>query len=121
MKSKFLYTLTLALAFTFAASLTACAQNPKEQNKTVAQTQKIQTIKLKVGGVTCSGDCKDIQKVVGKMNGVTSCKQIGKPASTSVFEVSFDPSVVTEKDIRKMVEDTPSCDDPNVRSYKVKS
>lgn len=120
MKSKFLYTLTLALAFTFTASLSACAQNPKEENKTVAQIQKLQTIKLKVGGITCTGDCKDIQKVVSKMNGVASCKQIGKPSATSVFEISFDPSIVTEKEIRSKVEDTPGCDNPNEKPYKVK-
>lgn len=120
MKYKFIYTLTLALAITFAASISACAQNPQEQNKTVAQTQKVQTIKLKVSGITCSGDCKDIQKVVGKMNGVTACKQIGKPTTTSVFEVSFDPAVISEKEIRSKVEDTPGCDNPNEKPYKVK-
>ena len=120
MKSKFLYTLTLALAFTITASLSACAQNPKEQNKTVVQTQKLQTIKLKVGGITCSGDCKDIQKVVSKMNGVNACMQMGKPSATSVFEVSFDPVVVSEKQIRSKVEDTPGCDDPSEKPYKVK-
>lgn len=120
MKSKFLYTLTLALAFTFAASLSACAQNTKDQPTTAGQAQKLQTVKLKVGGITCSGDCKDIQKVVSKMNGVTSCKQIGKPSATSVFEVTFDPAVVSEKEIRSKVEDTPGCDNPDEKPYKVK-
>lgn len=120
MKSKFLYTLTLVLAFTGAISLSACAQNAKDTSTAAVQTQKLQTIKLKVGGITCSGDCKDIQKVVGKMNGVTSCKQIGKPSATSVFEVSFDPAVVSEKEIRIKIEDTPSCDNPNEKTYKIK-
>ena len=54
--------LTLVLAFIFAVTLSASAQTSKEQATTVAQTQKVQTIKLKVGGITCSGDIKDIQK-----------------------------------------------------------
>ena len=120
MKSKFLYTLTLALVFTLAASLSACAQNTKDQPNTVVQAQKLQTVKLKVGGITCSGDCKDIQKVVSKMNGVSSCKQIGKPSATSVFEIIFDPVVVSEKEIRSKVEDTPGCDNPDEKPYKVK-
>lgn len=120
MKFKFIYTLTLALAFTFATSLSACAQTTKGEATTVAQTQTVQTINLKVSGITCSGDIKDIQKVVSKMNGVTNCKQVGKTAATSVFEVSFNPAVVSEKDIRKVVEDTPSCDNPNEKTYKVK-
>ena len=118
MKSKFFYTLTLVLAFTFTASLSACGQNTKDQPNTVSQ--KLQTIKLKVGGITCSGDCKDIQKVVSKMNGVTSCKQIGKPSATSVFEVIFDPTLISEKEIRSKVEDTPGCDNPDEKPYKVK-
>lgn len=120
MKSKFFYTLTLALAFTFAASTSASAQTTKEEAKTVAQTQTVQTIKLKVGGIDCSGDIKDIQKAVSKMNGVTSCKPVGKMSPTSVFEVSFNPAVVSEKEIRKLVEDTPGCDNPNEKPYKVK-
>jgi len=120
MKSKFFYTLTLVLAFTFAVTLSASAQTSKEQSKTVAQNGTVQTIKLKVGGIDCSGDIEDTQKVVSKMNGVTACKQLGKTSATSVFEVSFDPSVVSEKDIRKVVEDTPGGDNPNKKPYKVK-
>lgn len=116
----FFYTLTIALAIIFTTSLSASAQTTKEQPTTAAQTQKWQTIKLKVSGITCSGDIKDIEKVVSKMNGVASCKKVGKTASTSAFEVSFDPTVVSEKDIRKAVEDTPSCDNPNEKTYKVK-
>lgn len=120
MKSKFLYPLTFALAFTLAASTSACAQTTKDDAKTVAQTQTLQTIKLKVGGVSCSGDIKDIQKVVAKMEGVASIKQVGKMSPTSVFEVSFNPAVVSEKEIRKVVEDTPGCDNPKEKPYKVK-
>ncbi len=120
MRSKFLYTLTFAFAFTFAVSFSACAQSTKEQPTTITEAPKLQTIKLKVGGITCSGDCKDIQKVVSKIYGVISCKQIGKPAATSVFEVSFNPALVSEKEIRIKVEDTPGCDNPDEKPYKVK-
>ena len=120
MKSKFFYTLTLALAFTIAASTSAYAQTTKSDVGAVAQTHNVETIKLKVGGITCSGDIKDIQGKVSKMNGVTSCKQVGKLSPTSVFEVSFNPEVVSEKEIRKVVEDTPGCDNPNEKPYKVK-
>ena len=120
MKSKFIYTLTLISALTFALSLPACAQTSKEQPTTAAQKEKLQTIKLKVGGITCTGDCKDIQKVVSKMNGVSSCKQVGKPLATSVFEVTFNPALVSEKEIRAKVEDTPGCDNPDEKPYRVK-
>lgn len=120
MKSKYFNALLLVFVLTGMFTVACTAQTSKEKNQTIVQNPNVQTIKIKVGGITCSGDCKDIQKVVSKMNGVASCKQIGKPASTSVFEVSFNPSVVSEKDIRKVVEDTPSCDNPNEKTYKVK-
>lgn len=118
MKSKYFNTLLLVFAFTSLLTFSCTAQTPKEQPQTAAQT--LQTIKLKVGGITCTGDCKDIQKVVSKINGVTSCKQMGKPSATSVFEITFNPAVVTEKEIRRVVEDTPGCDNPDEKPYKVK-
>lgn len=118
MNAKYFKALFVATTIFFAAS--ASAQTTKTQPQTVAQTQKLQTIKLKVGGITCAGDCKDIQKEVSKMNGVTACKLVGKPTATSTFEVTFDPAVVSEKEIRSKVEDTPGCDDPKERPYKVK-
>ena len=118
MNSKYFKAFFIAATIFFAAS--ASAQTSKDQPTTVAQTQKLQTIKLKVGGITCSGDIKDIQKVVSKMEGVTSCKPVGKLSPTSVFEVSFNPAVVSEKEIRKVVEDTPGCDNPDEKPYKVK-
>ena len=120
MKAKFFYIATLVFVFIFTASLSATAQNSKEQTQTTTESQKQKTIKIKVSGITCAGDCKDIQKVVAKMNGVSSVKQIGKPTATSVFEISFDPALISEKDIRKVVEDTPGCDNPEDRPYKVK-
>ena len=120
MKSKFFYIVTIVLALIFTTSLSASAQNSKEQTQTTAESQHLKTIKIKVSGITCAGDCKDIQKVVAKMNGVSSCKQLGKPTATSVFEISFNPAVVSEKEIRKVVEDTPGCEKPEDRPYKVK-
>lgn len=118
MKSKYFNALLLVFAFSIVCTVSCTAQTSKEQPQTAAQN--LQTIKLKVSGITCTGDCKDIQKVVGKMNGVTSCKQVGKPTATSVFEVIFNPADVTEKEIRKVVEDTPGCDNPDEKPYKVK-
>lgn len=118
MKSKYFNALLLVFVLSITVTVTCSAQTSKEQPQATAQT--LQTIKLKVSGITCSGDCKDIQKVVSKMNGVTSCKQIGKPTATSVFEVIFNPAVITEKEIRKAVENTPGCDNPDEKPYKVK-
>lgn len=118
MRSKYLNKLLLVFVCAFFSALCSVAQTSKEEPAAPAQT--LQTIKLKVSGITCGNDCKDIQKVVSKMNGVSSCKQKGKPSATSVFEVVFNPAVVSEKEIRKVVEDTPGCESPEQRPYKVR-
>lgn len=97
-----------------ATAVTTSAQTSKPPG------QNLQTIKIKVTGITCKGDCKDIQESVAKLSGVTATSQIGKPSATSVFEITFNPALVTEKQIQKSVEDTPGCDDPEKRPYKVK-
>ncbi len=101
-------------------SLPVFSQKKAEQSIASGQAQTFQTIKLKVSGITCAGDCKDIAKAVSKLNGVSSCKQIGNPSATSKFEVTFDPAVITKKDIQKKVEETPGCENPNDKPYKVK-
>jgi copper chaperone CopZ len=108
----------ICLAFALTQSIATVAQTT--QTPTSAPANKQQTIKLKVTGITCSGDCKDIQKEISKLTGVIACKTIGKPSATSVFEVTFDTTLVTEKEIRSKIEDTPGCEDPKDRPYKVK-
>ena len=100
------------------ASTRTFAQNSPETAQPASQN--LQTIKIKVTGITCKGDCKDIQESIGQLKGITATKQIGKPAATSIFEITFNPALVTEKQIQKSVEDTPGCDDPENRPYKVK-
>lgn len=116
MNSRYFAALTIACCILF----TAAASAQTSSTPATSQTQKLQTIKIKVSGITCSGDCKDIQNSVAKLSGVASCKMIGKPSAKTMFEVSFDPAVVSEKEIRSKVEDTPGCENPNDRPYKVK-
>jgi copper chaperone CopZ len=96
----------------------AIAEADKAPTQNTPQSK--QTIKVKVSGITCAGDSKDIQKSVEKVNGILACKPVGKASATSVFEITFNPTIVTEKEIRKAVEDTPGCENPDDRPYKVK-
>lgn len=120
MKSNYFNALLFVCVLTIVGTLQSKAQNSNDQTNAVAVTQHLQTIKIKVGGITCSGDSKDIQEEVMKLDGITACKPKGKPAATSVFEVTFDPAKVSEKEIRNQVENTPGCTNPNDRPYKVK-
>ena len=118
MRSKFLYTPVLAIVLTMLSFCSASGQTTKEQP--LPKDQTVKTIKIKVSGITCKGDVKDIQNSVTKMKGITACKAVGKPSASSMFEVSFNPAIVSEKEIQKAVEDTPGCENPDDRPYKVK-
>ena len=120
MTSKYFLTLSVVCALSIGFNFTSTAQTSTEPIATLAQGPAMQTIKLKVGGITCSGDSKDIQKEVSKLNGVLACMPRGKASATSIFEITFDPAKVSEQAIRKQVEATPGCTDPNDRPYKVK-
>ena len=118
MRYNFVYTLSLVfISFT----ITPYAVNAQTTEvPTSSSTQQLQTIKLKVSGITCAGDCKDIVAVLAETKGVHLSKHLGKPTATTSFQVTFDPSVVTEKELRKIIEDTPGCESPDDRPYKVK-
>lgn len=78
------------------------------------------TITIKVKGVTCSNDLKTLAGNVKELKGVSDC-QPGKMGPTSVFKVTFNPALVSTKEIYKAIENTGGCSDPNERPYKVKS
>lgn len=82
-------------------------------------TDSLKTITVKVKGVTCKGDLKTIAGNVEEIKGVKSCKPL-KMGATSSFVVDYNPSVASEKDIFKAIEDTEGCENPNDRPYKVK-
>ena len=104
---KFLMPWAIALLFWIAASTDVLAQSTET------------TLTLKVKGVTCANDLTMIQDNVNRLGGVSSC-EIGKQGPTTRLAISYDPNVVTEKELRAAIEDTPACGSPDERPYKVK-
>ena len=78
------------------------------------------TITIKVKGVTCSNDLKTLADNVKELKGVSDCKP-GKMGPTSVFKITYNPAMVSTKEIYKAIENTGGCSDPNDRPYKVKA
>ncbi len=78
------------------------------------------TITIKVKGVTCSNDLKTLADNVKELKGVSDCKP-GKMGPTSVFKITYNPALVSTKEIYKAIENTGGCSDPNDRPYKVKT
>lgn len=93
----------------------ALAQN----SKPAADADGIKTSAVKVKGVTCKNDLKTIADNVEKLKGVSACKA-DKAGPTTTFQIKFNPALVSEKDIFAAIEDTPGCEDPKDRPYKVK-
>lgn len=77
------------------------------------------TITIKVKGVTCSNDLKTLSDNVKELKGVSNCIP-GKAGPTSVFKVTYNPALVSNKEIYKVIENTGGCSDPNEKPYKVK-
>ena len=93
-------------------------------NNNFAQTteqknESLKTINVKVKGITCSLDLKTITDNIEKLAGINSCKTKKKGAISS-FEITFNPVLVTEKEIHAAIENTGGCKNPNDRPYKVK-
>jgi len=78
------------------------------------------TITIKVKGVTCSNDLKTLSVNVMELKGVSACKP-GKMGPTSVFKITYNPALVSTKEIFKVIENTGGCSDPDERPYKVKA
>lgn len=119
MKSNQLYTILLAVFFSVLLNFSASAQD-FAQSSVSTESKTANSIKLKITGINCSGDIKDIQKQISELPGVTNCEPAKKPAATTVFQVTYNPALVTEKQIRAAVESTAGCSDPESRPYKVK-
>ena len=97
-----------------ACSNKSFAQNDKNASDTAT------TITIKVKGVTCSNDLKTLATNVKDLRGVSDCKP-GKAGPVSEFQISYNPALVSTKEIYKAIENTGGCSDPNDRPYKVKT
>lgn len=112
MKSIKIYLSALIMCFTFSfASQAQTAQQKQDSVKTVT---------IKVSGITCVNDLKIINTNVMKKKGVVSSESVGKVAATTTFEVKYYPAIIPIDSIYKMVENSPSCDYPDQRPYRVK-
>tara|TARA_A100000171_G_scaffold20501_1_gene18894 strand:- start:9441 stop:9788 length:348 start_codon:yes stop_codon:yes gene_type:complete len=113
---KFSNIFVLAIALMIGSTTVTFAQSTE---KKVQITETTKTLTTKVKGITCSTDLKMISANVEKLEGVTTCKA-GKTGPTTTFEIAYNPSVITEKDIKTAIEKTGSCENPDERPYKVK-
>jgi copper chaperone CopZ len=111
------YISLIVLAVALLTAQYSKAYNISEQ---AAQTSdSIQTVVLKVKGITCSTDLKMICSSIDKLNGALSCKVL-KQGPTTTFEVTYNTKKLAENEIKSAIENTASCEYPDERPYKIK-
>lgn len=100
----------------FIAIIVLTAANTKSMAAVSGDT----TISVKVKGVTCNNDLNTLSTNVKALKGVTECKP-GKAGAVSSFSITYDPSLVSTKDIYAAFENTGGCSNPDSRPYKIKN
>ncbi|MCX7743606.1 MAG: hypothetical protein N2167_03475 [Flavobacteriales bacterium] len=90
-----------------------------QNNRIDTNRDSLKTFTIKVKGISCSMDLSMISANVEKLQGVIRCKPL-KQGPTSTFEITYNPSKVSENEIFLAIENTASCENPDERPYKVK-
>ncbi len=80
----------------------------------------ITTIEVKIKGVTCANDLNIIGENLKELDGIVSSALVGDAKPTSKMEITYNPTLVVVDSIYARIEDSPSCDFPDQKPYKVK-
>ena len=75
---------------------------------------------IKVKGITCANDLNIIHGKVKELDGIYASDNQGEVGPATDIKVVFNPSVIDPESIYQRIEDSPSCDHPDQRPYKVK-
>lgn len=92
-------------------------------NTVIAQTgaDTLKTATIKVSGITCNGDMPVIRKKLLNQEGIDEAAFSAAKSGAVTFTVKYHSAIITEKKIREVIEGAPSCDNPNLYPYKVKT
>lgn len=107
-------------AFAFVLGLTSQISTAQTSTTNNQEQTSSKVVVLKVSGINCGHDLQVLKDKVSALKGVKSCEVEGKRGIKTKYKIDFDPSVISEKEIRNAFESTPGCEDPNALPYKVK-
>lgn len=82
-------------------------------------TLKTATIKIK--GISCSMDLPIIKKKLVNEEGIDDVTYSEVKSEAAFFTIKYHTAIITEKQIRAVIENAPGCDNPEEKPYKVKS
>lgn len=89
--------------------------NAKAQATKDTAKAKTASITFTVTGMDCQTDSKMIETALYRKKGVKSVK-----TTDDNITVVYNPDKVKPEDLKTIIENTGSCEDPNVKVYKVK-
>ena len=115
---KFSKIFVLAITIMVASTSVAFSQTVSS-TKSLQKADSTKTVALKVKGITCSTDLKMISANVEKLKGVSTCKA-RKTGPTTTFEIAYNPTLITEKEIQTAIQNTGSCERPDEKPYTIK-
>lgn len=86
-----------------------------------AQTTADSTeIVVKIKGITCANDLNIIHGQLKDLDGLWLSENYGPVGPSSEIKVVYNPAVIDPEAIYQVIEDSPACDFPDQRPYKVK-
>ena len=88
--------------------------------ETKAQADSVKTAVIKVGNITCKGDMPTIKKQLLNQEGIDEVSFTDMADQSSTFTILYHSSVTGRKQIEKIIETTPGCDDKSTTPYRVK-
>lgn len=84
------------------------------------EADTITTIEVKIKGVTCANDLNIIGNNLQALDGFITSSLVGEAKPTSKLAITYNPTLVPIDSIYARIEDSPSCDFPDQKPYKVK-
>ena len=82
-------------------------------------TDTLKSMTLKIGNLTCDGDMPTIQKNLLNQDGIDEVMFTSRKKEASTFTVLFHSAATDADNIKLAVENTPGCDDPDEKPYRV--
>ena len=91
------------------------------RQQAAAQTaDTLKTITLEVGNLHCDGDMPTIQKNLLNQEGIDEVSFTARKKQAATFTVTFHTAANSPNGIKSAVENTPGCDAPDEKPYRVK-
>ncbi len=106
--------------FSFAILIAGLLFSASSLSAQTIKADSTKTATVKVGNLTCNGDMPTIKKQLLNQEGIDEVTYTARAEGSSTFTIIYHTSITSRKQIEKVIETTPGCDDKNSTPYRVK-